>query len=278
MLYHVMSRGNAKQIIFTDDRDYERYLEVLERGLQRFDVRCLAYCLFGNHLHLLLRPNQFPISRLMQQVNSTYCQWFNRRHGRVGHVLQGRYRAVFVESPDSLFRVVRYILMNPVAAGRVAHPANWKWSSYRATAGIEQPARCADVASVWKSYNSVDPVDAQRRFTDHVAAGASADDVSGPQGFIVGSTTFVRQFEPLLQPYRQQDAFVLRERFAARPPLLELFSDVECPASSALAARRAFHEYAYTLREIGDHLKRPAGTVWCWIRRADRVTASGAPK
>jgi len=91
MLHHVMSRGNDKREMFVDDVDYARYLHLLERSARRFSVIVNGYCLMPNHVHLLMRPTVHPLARLMQHVNSAYCGWFNRRHGRVGHVLQGRY-------------------------------------------------------------------------------------------------------------------------------------------------------------------------------------------
>ena len=97
LLHHVFARGNEKACIYADDQDYESFLELLARTLPRFDVRCVAYCLVWNHYHLLLVPNEHPISRLLQQLNSAYCQRFNRRHHRVGHVLQGRYGCRIVE-------------------------------------------------------------------------------------------------------------------------------------------------------------------------------------
>ena len=266
MIYHVMSRGNDKQVIFTDDTDYERYLELLERSLHRYGIRCLGYCLLGNHLHLLLQPNEHPVSRLMQHVNSAYCQWFNRRHKRVGHVLQGRYKAVFVEKHDSLRRVLRYIAMNPVAAKRVGDPGAWRWSSYRAAAGLDSP-RCVDVSAVHQAFGTSDPRVAQVAFVHYAAM--PADDPLPARGIFIGSDAFVRRFEPLLRPHRASDAFVYAERFAARPSLRELFGDLAPDRSSAAAAaRQAFTDHAYTLREIGEHIRRPATTVWSWIHRS----------
>ena len=141
MLHHVMSRGNDKREMFIDDVDYARYLELLERSSRRFGIEVIAYCLMPNHVHLLLKPALHPLSRLMQHVNSAYCGWFNRRHGRVGHVLQGRYKAQILESGPSFLRVLRYIMLNPVNARMVARPGDWSWSSFR---GGSAPPLIAD--------------------------------------------------------------------------------------------------------------------------------------
>ena len=117
--YHVMSRGNAKQTIFVGQADYEQFLELLEATSSRFDVRCRAYCLMPNHFHLLLQPRDTPVSCMMQQLNSAYSQSFNRRHDRVGHVLQGRFKSPLVDRDEYLLEVLRYIMLNPVEADLV---------------------------------------------------------------------------------------------------------------------------------------------------------------
>jgi putative transposase len=109
-----MSRGNAKQPIFVETEDYEQFLDLLSAALLRFHVLCRAYCLLPNHFHLLVEPAASPLSRMMQQLNSTYSQWFNRRHNRVGHLLQGRFKALLVDRNEYFLRVVRYIVLNPV--------------------------------------------------------------------------------------------------------------------------------------------------------------------
>lgn len=270
--YHVMSRGNNKQVIFTDQRDCERYLVLLRDACQRFGVRCLAYCLVQNHVHLLLQPSDIPLARMMQQLNSVYCQWFNRRHGRVGHVLQGRYKALIVESPQYLLNVLRYILRNPVAAGLARTPAAWSWSSYLATAGLVPCPSFLSVEDVWGLLNSPDEDSGRRRFLEYV------DDVEGwslpERALILGSDEFVARFRPLMSPHRHTVDHARWERFAARPHLPELFRDATDRGSIALAARQAFLEHAYTLREIGARLKRPPATIWSWIHRSGTVTRS----
>ena len=265
MLYHVMSRGNAKQVIFTDDRDYERYIELLERGLRRFGITCLAYCLLGNHLHLLLKPNLHPVSRLMHQVNSAYCQWFNRRHGRVGHVLQGRYKALLVESAVYLRRLLRYIAMNPVAAGRVRHPARWRWSSYRATAGIDACPDFLQAAAALDAFHPSDRAVAQEQFATYVME--AVDDSIPDRALILGSDAFARMFQPLLYRHRHVESYVHAERFAARPPLSTVLGDGSSGGAKIAAVRAAYWHHAYTLREIGIYIGRSAATVWSWVHK-----------
>ncbi len=137
--YHLTSRGNAREIIFLDDQDREILLDALATVVERFHWRVHAYCLMGNHYHLLVETPQPNLSRGMRWLNGVYTQRFNRRHERVGHVLQGRFKAILVERDSYLLEVARYTVLNPVRGGLVAGPGAWRWSSYRATAG-ERPA------------------------------------------------------------------------------------------------------------------------------------------
>jgi putative transposase len=267
MLHHVMSRGNNKGDIFADDIDYKHFLEQLAKATARFRVRCIAYCLMPNHVHLLLRPSTYPLSRMMQQLNSAFCQSFNRRHGRVGHVLQGRFKSVIVESDHHFLRVVRYIVRNPVAADLARHPGDWIWSSYRATAGSGPVPAFLELSCVWQALSPHDFIRAQEQFVAFVAA--AADDELLRHHVVVGSRQFARSLEPMLAPFRSNADFVYSERFAARPPLSALLPDGRA-CMARYGARRAFYEYAYTLREIGEHVGRPAATVWSWIHAGQR--------
>ncbi len=133
-VYHLTSRGNAGQAIFADERDRTRFLDLLAREVEQQRWRCHAYCLMGNHYHLLIETPEANLSRGMGRLNMTYAQGFNRRHERAGHLFQGRYKAIVVERDSHLLELCRYLVLNPVRAGLVAAPEDWPWSSYRATA------------------------------------------------------------------------------------------------------------------------------------------------
>ena len=131
-LYHIISRGNDRQALFRDAADYRAYLKRLEAGLARHDLRCYAYCLMPNHVHLLVEPGSTPVSRLMQGVQGAYAQHLNRRYRRTGHRFQGRFRAILCEREGYLLELVRYLHLNPVRAGLCRTPEGWPWSSHRA--------------------------------------------------------------------------------------------------------------------------------------------------
>ena len=121
--YHVTARGDRREDIFVDDADRASLLNVLALGLQRFDAVALAYCLMGNHYHFVLQTRQANLSRLMRHVNGVYTQRFNRRHGKVGHLFQGRFKAILVDTDAYLLTLCRYVELNPVRAGWCRKPA-----------------------------------------------------------------------------------------------------------------------------------------------------------
>lgn len=137
-IYHVVARGNERKAIFRDDEDRESYLGLLAGCSERLRFRLIAYCLMDNHVHVALERGRIALSELMRTLQSAYAQKFNRRHRRVGHLFQGRYKAFLVQDETHLMTPVRYIHMNPVVAGIVGSPGAYRWSSdryYRRQAG-----------------------------------------------------------------------------------------------------------------------------------------------
>src|SRR3989339_1664941 len=118
-VYHVTSRGNEKKAVFKDDQDRESFLNTLYRVNKRYNWLCHAYCLMTNHYHLLIETPNANLSTGMRQLNGVYTQALNRRRNRVGHVFQGRYKAVLVQKDNHLLELCRYIVLNPVRAGLV---------------------------------------------------------------------------------------------------------------------------------------------------------------
>ncbi len=131
-LYHVTSRGNARQPIYLDEQDFDLLLEVLSKVCERFNWVIHSYCLMTNHYHLLVETPDGNLSKGMRQLNGVYTQRFNRKHQRVGHLYQGRYKAVLVDKESYLLEVGRYILLNPIRAHMVDSPEEYQWSSWHA--------------------------------------------------------------------------------------------------------------------------------------------------
>jgi len=263
---HVVSRGNNKQCIFEDAHDYEIYLELLADGLTRFGTQCHAFCVMWNHVHLILRPAALPLSRLLQQVNSNYCRWFNVRYGRVGHVLQGRPGIKLIEEGSYFLNALRYIALNPVEAGKVARAEDWPWSSYRATLGLEPVPDFLDITPVLAVFDASSVEEMRERFAAIVTAPEARDAMGGP--LYAGSSALASRVDALLTPHRANNDFVYAERYATRPSLAALFVGVSVGPDLDAAVRVAFLQHGYTLREIGAALAIHPTTVWKWVTRA----------
>jgi putative transposase len=137
-VYHVMARGNGGQNIFADDDDRYRFYLFLQEGVEKFGHQIHAFCLMNNHVHLAIQVGKRPLSRIMQNLCFRYTQWINSRRKRVGHLFQGRYKAILVDADSYLAELVRYIHLNPVRARLVKTPENYPWSGHRAYMGDEK--------------------------------------------------------------------------------------------------------------------------------------------
>lgn len=147
-VHHVYARGNDRQRIFADDADRRAYLCLLGQEVARRHWRCLTYCLMANHVHLLVETPAPNLSVGMCLLQGQYARRFNRRHGRTGHVFQGRYGAVRIEDDAQLWMTVGYIARNPVEAGLVARAGDWRWSSHQAVMG-RAPSGWLDVPGLF---------------------------------------------------------------------------------------------------------------------------------
>jgi putative transposase len=136
-LYHVTSRGDRREDIYFDDADRVQWLRIVGDVCKRFNWVCHAWCQMTNHYHIVVETPEGNLSQGMRQLNGVYTQWINRTHDRVGHVFQGRYKAILVEKDSYLLELARYVVLNPVRAGMVRDAGKWAWSSYRNMTGQE---------------------------------------------------------------------------------------------------------------------------------------------
>jgi len=251
--YHVMSRGNAQQRIFVDDQDRHDFLKIMSAVGVRLRWRILAYCLMDNHYHLCLETPEPTLARGMRDLNSTYAQSFNRRHERVGHVLQGRYHAILVERSAHLLQLIRYIVLNPVRARLCGTAAAWRWSSHRAMVGTANAPPAVDVVRSRGYFTQAggEPVAAYRRF---IAEGTVADkSPTTSHPLILGSDSFV---ETVLARAAAGDLEVPRAQRAR-----SLAHYARGARSRDEAIRRVHASGAYSLKAIGRHFGLHYSTI-----------------
>jgi len=276
-IYHVTARGNDRRPIFEDDDDCARFLIVLASTVARHRVLCHAYCLMGNHYHLLIQTPGANLSVAMRHLNGVYTQRFNRRHERCGHVLQGRFGAQLVDGDAYLREVCRYIVLNPVRAGLVAHPAEWRWSSFRATAGEAAAPGFLSVDWVRSLSGATTQTDAVRRFVSFVEAGIGASE-SAVDRF---SSKAMMSDDPLAGPLADQcreavecTEFPRAQRFGSRPPLTRIFGNVTSRADRNTRAVAAVRDHGYTMKDVADYLGLHYITVSRALARADGLLAT----
>jgi len=128
--YHVLTRGNQKQKIFLEEKDFSKYLQILIDYKKRYRFLLYAYVLMPNHVHLLVETKDVPLSRILQGINQRYTMYFNWKYDTVGHLFQGRYKAILCDKDEYLLNLIKYIHYNPVRAGIVNSLEKYFWSSH----------------------------------------------------------------------------------------------------------------------------------------------------
>src|SRR4051812_7104268 len=166
LVYHVITRGNNRAPVFFEEGDYEAFLEALGDLKRRRPFEFYGYCLMPNHVHLLIRVLDTPISRIMQSLLVSHTQRYHRCHRSSGHVWQGRFRSPVIEDDDHLLTVLRYIEANPLRARLVAEAGDFRWSSF-GTHGHGQPNVLLDPVIAYQELARTAPT-RQRRWTSFV--------------------------------------------------------------------------------------------------------------
>ena len=183
-IYHVLNRGNAKQVVFTQTRDYDSFLKLLCQAKQRHPLDLLAYCLMPNHFHLIVRPTRgSDLSRFMQWLLTSHVRQHHRRNGTSGHIWQGRYKSFLIQEDRHLLVAMRYVERNPVRARLVKSAADWTWSSHRESSGLNERRRTeacpVTLTSDWPNYVDQPLMDAElediRRSVNQQAPFGSSD-------------------------------------------------------------------------------------------------------
>lgn len=253
-VYHLTSRGNARQKIFWGDSDRELFLSILAQVVSRYDWLCHAYCLMANHYHLLVETPKANLSLGMRQLNGLYTQAFNRRHRRVGHLYQGRFKAILVEKDAYLLELCRYVVLNPLRVKEKAGLGKSNWSSYAATAGLEAVPKFLTVDWLLSQFGQRRS-QAQARYRQFVQEGLDDRPWDKVRGQIyLGSEEFI---EKHAGKDETELAEVPRVQRQAIRPALEAILNKKRKSS----IERAYRDYGYRLKEIAQHLGVHYSTV-----------------
>ena len=263
-LYHVTSRGDARESIFITDTDCSLFLDILKKTRERFNWLCHAYCLMGNHYHLVIETPDGNLSKGMRQLNGVYTQSFNKRHQRVGHVFQGRYKAILIEKESYLLQVSRYVVLNPVRAKIVGSPEEWEWSSYRGTVGREKPHAVLTTDWILKQFGK-QREEARRSYKEFVMSGIGSEsiwkEVKGQS--ILGGEGFVKKLIDCVKGQEEIKEIPRQQRSIGKPCLETLFNK----KSETTAQKRnvkiieAVEKYSYSQKEVADYLGLHYSTI-----------------
>ena len=230
-IYHLTSRGNARQKVFFTDTDRQVFLNTLTQVVSRYGWICHAYCLMANHYHLLIETPKVNLSLGMRQLNGIYTQGFNRRHSRVGHLFQGRFTAV-------------------KGKGEIRA---WKWSSYRATAGLASVPEFLSTDWVLEQFGK-NRAKAQKQYREFVREGLENRPWEKLKGQIyLGSEEFIERHSPANQELKEIPRAQLK---AVKPSLERIFAK-----SGERGIAQAYKEHGYRLQEIATHLGVHYATV-----------------
>jgi REP element-mobilizing transposase RayT len=260
-IYHITSRGNAKQEIFKTAEDRDAFLRTLQSVIERYRWLCHAYCLMKNHYHLLVETPGGNLSVGMRQLNGVYTQAWNRINGRSGHLFEGRFKSIVVDKDNYLLEASRYIVLNPVRAGLVDDPSRWRWSSYRATSGLIKAPSFLSVKFLLSLFSN-DEGRAQRSYSEFVLAGRGCEIWEHLRGAILlGDDDFIEDMNDYLSGCAGTREVPSEQKFASRATLSSLFEAGCTTAERDEGIWSAHVIHGYNLREIGDHLGIHYSTV-----------------
>jgi putative transposase len=267
-IYHITSRGNAKQDIFVDPRDRQYFLSVLTLTADRYEWVIHSYCLMPNHYHLLMETGKPSLSIGMRYLNSRYAQRFNTRHERTGHLLQGRFKAILVERQSYLLELCRYVVLNPVRAGLVSTPDQWKWSSYLAIMRRAPKPRCLYPDWILAQFSD-DSIKARRRYERFVLDGIGSESPWSRlrANLLLGDRAFAKDIGVLVHKKTPAKGTPKFQGIDMKPSLHQIFKSSRkwplCFDEVCIANFR----YGYNLKQIAEHLHVHPSTLTKALRK-----------
>jgi len=214
--YHVICRGNQRQVIFRGDADRKYYLDLLEQYRERYGFKVYAYVLMSNHVHLLIETGRVALSKIMQGLQLRYTGYFNRKYKKVGHLFQGRYKAILCDRDAYLLELVRYLHLNPERMRAPMDAGNYRWSSHRAYLGQDSVVKIETAAVLGEFASSAGK--ARLAYLKFIAegkdAGHQADYYDVRDQRFLGDERFVEEIEGRIQGDREIKVPAPRVKFS----------------------------------------------------------------
>ncbi len=285
-LFHVIARGNQRRRTFRDPADYAKYETLLRRYQIRYGVALYAYVLMPNHLHILLETGQVRLAKIMQGLQQSYTMHFNKRYRLTGHCFQGRYKAILCDRDSYLLTLVRYLHLNPVRAGLVRGPGQWRWSSHAAYLAHHPPKWLAiERVLAQLGRDRARALAAYRRFlAEGVGEGHREDLYTAVEQRYLGDETFIEAAERKgrIRPERPRLRVTLADCIQTICELLDLRPEAlrgpdrtgPLPTARALVAYVARDLAGITYAEAAQELRRAAVTLSLQVQRLRRRLAS----
>jgi REP element-mobilizing transposase RayT len=272
-LYHVTTRGNARRAIFKSDSDRWRFLETLDDTAERHHWLVHAYCLMPNHYHLLVETPEGNLSAGMRRLNGVYTQKYNHRNGQVGHLFQGRFKAILVDRDTYFLELCRYIVLNPVRAGIIDAPEDFAWSSHRAVLGLA-PSPGSLVNDTVLNHFGKDGRQAREAYQRFVLKGmGETSPLEAVQGqCLLGGESFVERHLHHIQGAGGGREISRARRTLVRPSLENLFSEGGTKARRHQAIVEAHVQHGYTQQAIARHLGIHYSTVSRIVKQAKNAS------
>jgi putative transposase len=277
-IYHVMARGNRKGAIFEDARDRERFVDILRESRERHRINIYSECRMGNHYHAVVKTPEANISEFMGYLNGVFAQSSNHRHARTGHLFGERFKPILVDTAVYLRVAVCYVEMNPVAAGLVAKPTDWAWSSCRPSLGLTTAPDYLSLDWLDRAFPSASRAESQQKYREYLAAPSFEEAEALLVAPAVGSPAFLAEVRAHIGATLYLESLPRAYRALSRPPLEALLPRGMGKSARATAMLRAHVVYGYRMSEIARSLDVHPNTVGRAIgelrRRARNVTTS----
>ena len=249
-IYHVMTRGNRKAAIFEDDHDREKFISIVIEAAERHAVRVFTECRLGNHYHQVVQTPRANLPDYMGYLNGGFAQFSNHRHRRIGHLFNERYKPILIDNSFYLRIAAGYVLTNPVKHGFVDQPSDWKWSSYRATVGLETAPDYLYLDWLIDVFPSASLEDAQARLCRYLQTPSVSDAEEWLGRPLIGSSEFERELRQHIGATLFMASLPRSYRALDRPPLEDLFKSSMTKAERNKQMLRAHVLHAYSMSEI----------------------------